>query len=209
MGYSPAGPAHSPTEDIAYMRSLCGIEIYSPCNSKMAEKLVDLTCAEPKLRYIRLERAYAPGLENVVYDLKSGAHNIPFYDLRTTLLKEPSVCIVTSGYMLGRALHVAEMLQHATVTVIDLFKIKPINTAVFEGLTEDFSFIVTLEEQTLSAGFGSAVCETNADLGLNKKILRIGLPEGYIFQNGTRDYLLDNNGLSVEAICEQINEFVK
>ena len=48
-----------------------------------------------------------------------------------------------------------------------------------------------------------------ADLGLQKKVLRVGLPEGYIFQNATRDYLLDNNGLSVEAICEQINELVK
>ena len=209
LGYSPAGPAHNPTEDLAYMRSLCGIEIYSPCNSKTAEKLADLTCDDPKLRYIRLERTYAHEVENVLCDLKSGAHNMPFYDLRMTLFKKPSICIVTSGYMLGRALRVAEMLQHATVTVVDLFKIKPINTTVFERLTEDFSFIVTLEEQTLSGGFGSAVCEALADLGLNKKILRIGLPEGYIFQNATRDYLLDNNGLSVGAIHKRINEFAK
>ncbi len=208
LGYSPAGPAHNPTEDIAYMRTLCGIEIFSPCNSKMAEKLADLTCDDPKLRYIRLERAYAPEVENISYDFKAGMHNHPFYDLRMTMLKEPSVCIITSGYMLGRAIKVAESLKDCTVAVVDLFKIKPINNPVFEELVEDFTYVVTLEEQTLSGGLGSVVSETMADLGLQRKILRIGLPDGYIFQNATRDYLLDKSGLSVEKIRGQIKEFV-
>jgi len=207
LGYSPAGPAHNPTEDIAYMRTLCGIEIYSPCNSDVAIKLADLTCDQPKLRYIRLERSYPAELEDVDCDLLTIAQGAN--TLAPPTARGPKVCILSSGYMLGRALEVSRKLENCKVSVVDLFRLKPIDGVVFEELVEDFDYVVTLEEQTLSGGFGSAVCEALADLGLQKKVLRIGLPEGYIFQNATRDYLLDNNGLSVEAICEQINELVK
>ena len=43
----------------------------------------------------------------------------------------------------------------------------------------------------------------------NKKILRLGLPERFIFENGTRDHLIDTNGLSVDSIVEKIETFVK
>ena len=65
LGYAPAGPAHEPTEDLTYMRSLCDIEIYSPTNGEVTEKLVDLTCDVPKLRYVRLERKYPEKLDNL------------------------------------------------------------------------------------------------------------------------------------------------
>ena len=207
LGYSPAGPAHNPTEDIAYMRTLCGIEIYSPCNSDMAIKLADLTCEQPKLRYIRLERTSAQEVEDVSYDFETIESGINC--LRETDEEYPSVCIMSSGYMLGRALKVAEKIKEYPVAVVDLFRTKPIDGTVFEEIVEEYDYIVTLEEQTLSGGFGSVVCETLSDLGLGREVLRIGLPEGYIFQNASRDHLLDNNGLSVEAICEQIDEFVE
>ena len=58
LGYAPAGPAHSPTEDIAYMKSILGLQIFSPANSQVAETLVDLTLEERKLSYVRLERNF-------------------------------------------------------------------------------------------------------------------------------------------------------
>jgi transketolase len=207
LGYSPAGPAHNPTEDIAYMRALCGIEIYSPCNSEVAAKLADLTCDQPKLRYIRLERTSATELENMSYSLEtieSGA-----VCLKSEYRKKPRICIISSGYMLGRALKAAAIIKDYDIAVADLFRVKPIDNAVFKELVKNYDHIITLEEQTLSGGLGSAVCEALTGLGLKKEVLRIGLPEGYIFQNATRDYLLDNNGLSVETICEQINKFIK
>ena len=72
----------------------------------------------------------------------------------------------------------------------------------------DCDYVVTCEEQTLSGGFGSIICETLADIGLQKNILRIGLPDRYIFENGDRNYLLNNNGLSIESIYNKVSEFV-
>ena len=69
LGYAPAGPAHETNEDIAYMRSLLNIEIYSPSNNQIVEKLVELTIKKPMLRYIRLERKHASCMENIYLEI--------------------------------------------------------------------------------------------------------------------------------------------
>lgn len=208
LGYAPAGPAHSPTEDIAYMRSINNIEICSPSNIKMTKELVKLTVTSPKLRYIRLERVYANEMEECIYDDLSPivtvrpAHTVKFNT-------KPRIAIVSSGYLLGRAIKVWSALTNTyTIAVFDLWKIKPINSDKCKEIFGEFTHIVTLEEQSLSGGFGSAVCEVVSDLDLPLKVLRLGLPERFIFENGTRDYLLDSTGLSVESITQQIKDFV-
>ena len=116
------------------------------------------------------------------------------------------MCILSSGYMLGRALDVSEQLISSgyEASVVDLWKIKPINTSLFENIVSSYDLLVTLEEQSLSGGFGSAVAEVVVDLDLRKQVLRIGLPKHYIFDNGNREHLLNENGLSVHAIYEKI-----
>lgn len=213
LGYTPAGPAHEPTEDIAYMRSLCGIEIYSPANSLFTEKLVDLTCEIPKLRYLRLERSYPQELDNLYggsslsFDfLEKGMFTIKTDVAKRVSASGPKVCLLSSGYLLGRTLKIWEKLiaEGYEASVVDLWKIKPVDPAIFQKTVKEYDLIVTIEEQTLSGGFGSAICELLADLGYKKNLLRFGLPERYIFENATRDYLLDHNGLSVDFIYNRI-----
>ena len=214
LGYAPAGPAHNPTEDMAYMRSLCGIEIYSPANVAITEKLVDLTCDEPKFRYIRLERKYPAKLDELSSgvvvaseSLQNGLYTIkPEPAAIERPPKDKKVCILSSGYMLGRAIDVAEKLLSAgyEVGIVDLWRVKPINSELFEQAVSPYDLLVTIEEQTLFGGFGSAVAEKATDLSLGKEILRIGLPEYYIFRNGDREHLLNENGLSVKSIYGKI-----
>ncbi len=60
--------------------------------------------------------------------------------------------------------------------------------------------LVTVEEQCLSGGFGSAVIEALYD-SMIKPVRRLGLPDRYYFENGGRSHLLDTFGLSVGDIC--------
>ena len=213
LGYSPAGPAHSPVEDIAYMRSLAGIEIYSPACDRIAEGLVDLTINEPKLRYIRLERSYPKVMDKVYSDknidntfLSKGIHIIK----ENSNVLNQDLCIISSGYMLGRAFEIAEKLelQGLGVSIIDLFKINSIDDKYLLEKIKNYDTIVTIEEQFLSGGLGSFVCEILADSRMQKEILRIGLPNKYIFDNGSRDHLLDRNNLSVNDILSMIMSFI-
>lgn len=207
LGYVPSGPAHEPTEDIAYMRSLLGIEIYSPANNNLIRPLVKLTLDTPKFRYVRLER----GTDSSLVDLYKDA-DVEFLEKGMKVLHPGhKVCITTSGYLLPRALKLRNKLKELAgldVAVIDLWKIKPIDGQTFVNAFNSYSHIITLEEQTLSGGFGSAICEVICDLGLNHKILRLGLPEKYIFDNGTREEVLDMNGLSVSQLYDRIVSFL-
>ena len=215
LGYAPAGPAHEPNEDIAYMRSINGIEVYCPANGNIISDLVDLTVREPKLRYIRLERKYAQEVE-ACYENIGYVNNVGIYCVRPGL-SEPRkegvsrTCILSSGYMLGRAVRTWEMLikSRFEASVMDLWKIKPINQEFFVNRLQEYDNIVTLEEQTLDGGFGSAVCEALADKNAKKNVLRLGLPERFIFENGDRDHLLDTNGLSTDEIYDKIKNFLQ
>ena len=93
--------------------------------------------------------------------------------------------------------------------MLDVFKIKPLDAKSLKSVVNSYSSIVTLEEQTLSGGFGSAICEALVDAKHMVSTLRLGLPEKYIFENGSREHLLNTHGLSEEAIFENIFNFLK
>ena len=182
LGYAPAGPAHETNDDIAYMRSILDLEIHCPTNLEMVKTLVNLTYEEPKLRCIRLERHYATDFD--------GCYNNPetnFIEkgIHPVIGDGKKVALLSYGFMLGRMKEVVEKLiqDGVDVTLYDVFKLKPMNSDLLKEYINDCDYVVTCEEQTLSGGFGSIICETLADIGLQKNILRIGLPDRYIFEN--------------------------
>jgi len=111
--------------------------------------------------------------------------------------------------MLGRCLDVQDKFlnNNMEVSLYNMSKIKPNPLVKIREDFSDYNKIVTVEEQTLSGGFGSAVLEGMSDNNVQKPLLRIGLPERYIFENGDRDYHLDNNGLSVDSIYDKVLKF--
>ena len=110
--------------------------------------------------------------------------------------------------MLGRCDDVWEKMMSDGVEscLFDMYRIKP--NPIKENTFDGFSHIVSVEEQTLSGGFGSTILEGMSDNSISLPLLRIGLPERYIFENGDRDYHLDNNGLSVDSIYDKIMDFI-
>ena len=209
LGYAPAGPAHEPNEDIGYMRTINGIEIWSPANTSATKSLVKLTVEKPALRYIRLERNHAKEVEEFEFNTNNTI-NLIRSGLKEPVEGEPRIAILSSGYMLGRADNAwSTLINEHQISLYDVWKIKPLNASQLGNILSNYTHVVTIEEQTLDGGFGSAICEAICDLGLNKKVLRLGLPERFIFENGSRDHLINTNGLSVENIVEKIETFVK
>ena len=215
LGYAPAGPAHEPTEDIAYMRSINHIEIHSPANNNVVKALVDLTLKEPKLRYLRLERKFASEVEDLypnmsLHSVKSGLCLVKG-GLTEEENKNKRVAILTNGYMLGRGYKVWQQLieNGYEVSLYDVWKLKPLNSDLLQQNLKRYSHLVTIEEQSLDGGFGSIISEFICDNQLSFKLLRLGLPEKFIFENGTRDHLIDTHGLSVKEIYNNITNFVQ
>ena len=194
LGYADAGPTHYTTEDIATMRAFPNIEIITPAD-EISTKKIALECINnPKFRFIRLDReALPPVYSDINFNLKNGYSNI--------ITGKGKKCVITCGKLLHVAKQIIEK-NKLDFTLIDLFRIKPFPIKMISELTK-FSKIITLEEQCLDGGFGSALLEI-----LNKKKLFLnvethGLESKYYFENGGRDYLLKKNGLDIEKILTQ------
>ena len=215
LGYAPAGPAHEPTEDLAYMRAIENIEIHSPSSIWLIQPIVNLTISEPKLRYIRLERTVSEHVSN--YNSNSTFSEVvntgtQIFKEFTLLKKKTKVTILSSGYLLQRAHDASIILQQEfkiDVQIIDVIRIKPLNIDYIINNLHDSNIVVTIEEQALSAAFGAAIIEGFSDRLFQAQVLRLGLKTAYVFENGTRDELLDNSGLAVLNIVHKVNEFVE
>lgn len=191
LGYADAGPTHYTTEDISTMRAFPNIEIVTPCD-ELSTRIVALNCiSKPKFRFVRLDREALPKIYNKdEFNLEKGFSNI---------ITGGKKCVVTCGKLLHLAKNVIEKNKLKDLSLIDLFRIKPLPEGFIKELSK-FSEIISLEEQCLDGGFGSAILEEINNKSINIKMKRYGLNSRFYFENGGRDYLMKNNGLDIEKI---------
>lgn len=194
LGYANAGPTHYTTEDIATMRVFPNIEIITPCDEISTKKLVSYIFKENKFRFIRLDRDVVEKIydnENLI-DYEKGYHKI--------ISSQSKKCVISCGYLLSKCYHEIKK-KKLNLSLIDLFKIKPLNKKLIDEISK-YDEVITLEEQWVDGGFGSAISEFLNENGVIKKIHKYGLDKKFYFENGGRDYLLKNNGINWEKILQ-------
>jgi 1-deoxy-D-xylulose-5-phosphate synthase len=117
------------------------------------------------------------------------------------------VAIVGVGPLLYEALKAAEDLEREgiSVAVANARYVKPLDTALLEGLAARFKHIITIEENVVAGGFGSAVSEFLATTKSDKlkHILHLGLPDRFI-EHGAPNVLLEDCGLTREGIRDRV-----
>ena len=197
--YNTLGPTHHSVEDLAVMRVLPNMTVFSPSDSLMAEQVVDYCIDEPGPKYVRLDRTGIP----LVYkagqklDLKQGM---------TVLREGKDVCIFATGRMVLRALELAKELEKHSVSVgvIDFYKIAPVNSDLLCDIVGKYKHIASLEEHFVTGGIGSAILETLSDAGIGRPVFRFGIPDKYCRIYGPREYLLKENGLDLETLTRNL-----
>ncbi len=186
-------------EDIALMRALPNMQVYCPADAIETEEIVRVAAREKGPIYIRLARAKYP----VITD-----PNEPFIPGRGTVVRRGrDLTIVAAGYMVSKALEVAEILSKDGIEskVINMSSIKPIDKHMLKKCAAKTGRIVTLEEHQVSGGLGSAVCEALAETGVPIKIIGV---EDRFGQSGKPEELFREYGLDNESILEKIREFM-
>jgi transketolase len=193
LGYADAGPTHYTTEDISTMRAFPNIEIITPADEASTKKVALECIKNPKFRFVRLDREALPPVYN--------DNNFNLHNGYSNVITGGKKCVITCGKLLHVAKEIIEK-KKLDFTLIDLFRIKPFPLDLTNELSK-FTKIITLEEQCLDGGFGSAILEilNNKKLGINIDIH--GLNSRYYFENGGREYLMKKNGLDIEAILTQ------
>ncbi len=198
LGYADAGPTHYLNEDISIMNSIVNLDISSPSDEISTNYIAQTTIDVPKLRYIRMER-------NNLHNVYSSDH-IFNKDGYEKIHSGENICILSSGYMLHKAIDAQKLLsqEKIDVSIYDVISIKPLSDKLIKEIGK-YETIVTIEEQTLNGGFGSIIVNALAKNGVSpKKIKCLGLADKYYFQNGGREFLLNENGLSAESIYKTI-----
>jgi 1-deoxy-D-xylulose-5-phosphate synthase len=110
------------------------------------------------------------------------------------------VAILAFGSMLRPALEAAAELD---ATVANMRFVKPLDLALLRQLAESHELLVTVEEHAAMGGAGSAVCEALAALGLERRVLLLGLPDRFI-DHGDPAKLLASVGLDAEGIRKAV-----
>jgi len=198
VSYDDSGPTHHAVDDLSALRIFPNLKIHNMSDSVMARAFADISCELDCPNYLRLDRQVLP----TIYD-KGADFSLGF----NVFSSGSDLCIVATGNMVHRALEIAKELKQKGIDtgIIDMYEF-PINQEPFIDTVKDVKQIVTLEEHTLPAGLGSAVCEVLADFGVLKPVKRLGMnfTAGYCYKYGGRENIQSLYKLDRESIINTI-----
>jgi transketolase len=205
ISVGPDGGTHQALEDMALMRVIPNMEVYSPCDSIEAKKITLLLAKSSKPAYLRLAREKTPIITTVETPLQLGKAEI--YFLPDVGLAE--VGIIATGSLLHKALLAAKDLEEEglKIKVMNLSSIKPLDVDALVSLAKECKAIVTVEEHQTICGMGSAVAEVLAQ-NFPVPMEFVGVKDLF-GQSGTPNELVEHYGMGKNSIKEAVKKVLK
>ena len=194
------GASHQAIEDLALMRSIPNMKVFSPCDAKETEEIIKYVANCDGPCYVRLGRLAVDSVNSSNYKFEFG---------KGVTLREGNDCtIITTGSMVQVSLEAQQKLkaEGINVRVINLHTIKPIDTEIILKAAKETGKIVTVEEHNVVGGLGSAVSEVICE---NHPLLvkKIGIND--IFgQSGKPEELFKEYGLTSDKIVKTIKSII-
>ncbi|MBU0575770.1 MAG: 1-deoxy-D-xylulose-5-phosphate synthase [Proteobacteria bacterium] len=200
------GPTHHGLFDFAFLRTVPDIIVMAPKDENELQHMLKtaVTCGCPvSLRYPRGAGAGVP-LDEHPRPLPVGKGEI--------LLDPPdaALAVVAIGACVHPALAAAELLkaEGIPIRVINARFVKPLDGELLCGTAEKLRRVITVEENTLMGGFGSAVLELFAEAGISGvAVRRLGIPDEFA-QHATQKELRRLYGIDAEGIAAAVREMV-
>lgn len=188
------GPTHAGSFDLTYLRCIPNMVIMAPADENECRQMLYTAYQHPGPACVRYPRGHGPCVmvENDMNILPQGKAQI----------RRPgkNVAILAFGAMLAPALAAAETIN---ATVVNMRFVKPLDTNLIKQLAQENKLIVTIEENTIAGGAGSAVSEYLANANITVPILHLGLPDQFI-EHGIPCDMLTNCGLDQQGITQAI-----
>lgn len=195
-----SGVAHWATEDIAFMRALPNLTVFSPSDCLDAYKIARYAAETEGPMYIRLSGGpNGPIVHKEDYDFIAGKMD--------RLQDGNDVCIFATGLMVKEALDAAELLLERGIscTVYNVHTIKPLDLAALERARQSHRLLVSLEEHSIIGGLGGAIAEYLSEAGGGPKLMRMGIPDAYSAA-GSQRWIWEQNGIDCASIAKRIGE---
>ena len=192
------GETHQGAFDLSFLRCIPNLVIMTPSDENECRQMLYtgyLHNGPTAVRYPRGEGC--------------GAHLTPLKAIplgQSKLCREgKNIVLLNFGTLLPESLQVAEQIN---ATVIDMRFVKPLDEKVLLHISQSHNILVTIEENSVKGGAGSAVNEFLLSKKIKCDILNIGLPDMFIPQ-GSQQEMRDEVGLNAKHIIDKINKFIK
>jgi 1-deoxy-D-xylulose-5-phosphate synthase len=190
------GPTHSGVFDLSFLRCIPNLIVMAPADENEARLMLTTGYQFEGPAAIRYPRGKGPGVE-----IQQALDTIPIGKAR--ILREgEDIAILSFGAMAQNAEIVGDKFN---ATVADMRFIKPLDETLLNHLSLNHKLIVTLEENTVMGGAGSAVNEYLLNAGIQLPILNIGVPDRFILQDKPAN-MVKESGLDVDSIMQKISE---
>lgn len=194
----PDGPTHAGSFDLSMMRCLPNMVIMAPANENETRQMLYTAWTLDGPTAVRYPRGSGPGvaIEKTMTALPVGK--------AAECRSGQKVAILNFGALLDQAEVAAEALD---ATLVNMRFVKPLDGAAIEKLAASHQLLVTIEDNAVAGGAGSAVNEYLAAQGHTCQLLNLGLPD-YYQEHGSREQLLEEAGLNAELIQQSIEQAI-
>lgn len=200
--YAPLGPTHLAIEDLSILMAIPNMTVTAVSDAEEMRRMMPETLSWPGPIYIRLGKGGDP----VVSRKENGFALGKGIQMRAG----HKAALITTGVMTSRVLETAEILSKNGIecSVLHLHTVKPLDATAIMNAAQNAPLIVTVEENVLSGGLGSAVlnCIADHDLLRPPKICRIGIPDTFPRDYNSQDHLLDLFGLQPDQMAKTVTE---
>ena len=188
------GPTHAGSFDFTYLRCIPNMTVMAPSDENECRQMLYTAFMLNTPSAVRYPRGCGLGAQ-----IESEMQALPIGKglVRRTGEK---IALLAFGSMVHPALQAAEALN---ASVADMRFVKPLDEALIKQLALSHDVLVTVEENVITGGAGSAVAECLARLGIEKRLLLLGLPDRFV-EHGDPALLLAGCGLDTVGIVEAI-----
>ncbi len=198
------GPTHHGVFDLSYLRMMPNMTIFVPKDEEELRHMLSTAVKLSAPTAIRYPRGCGLGVP-----LSEDFRDIPI--AKAELLQEGTdVALLALGTMVHVAEEASKILsdQDISCRVVNMRFAKPVDKTEILKSAEETRHVVTLEENVLAGGFGSAVLEVLSDADVSVPVMRIGIPDEFVEQ-GTRQEQLSCYGMEPDKLAERILHFLK
>jgi 1-deoxy-D-xylulose-5-phosphate synthase len=193
------GPTHQGAFDLSFMRCIPNMVIMTPANERECQLMLTTGHQLNGPAAVRYPRGNGTGeaLPDINETIELGKGRVT--------VEGENLAILNFGTTLAEATKAAEAIN---ATVVDMRFVKPLDETLIDQLVKNHSCLVTVEDNAIAGGAGSAVNEYVLSKAHAIKVLNIGLPDTFI-KHGTQQEIHQELGLDSTGILEKIQAFTQ
>jgi 1-deoxy-D-xylulose-5-phosphate synthase len=198
------GPTHHGLFDISYLRHIPNLILMAPKDENEFQHMLNTATLLSEPVAIRYPRGKGEGvaMDGTLMLLEMGRGEV--------LSEGGDLLLLAVGSMVSPACEAARQLRQEGIkaTVVNPRFVKPLDSTLVVSLAREIGKVVTIEENVLAGGFGSAVIELLQEKGISyAEVLRMGIPDQFL-DHGPQGILRKRWGLDVEGIVERVKFFL-